>query len=52
VSDVAPIWRPALAAIEGSELTRYQHWLAAEHGTTFADYQALWEWSTTDLDGF
>jgi acetoacetyl-CoA synthetase len=52
MSDVAPIWRPSPAAIEGSELTRYQHWLAAEHGRTFADYQALWEWSTTDLDGF
>ncbi|HEX4679306.1 MAG TPA: acetoacetate--CoA ligase [Gaiellaceae bacterium] len=52
MSDVAPIWCPAPAAIEGSELTRYQHWLAAAHGRTFADYQALWEWSTTDLDGF
>jgi len=52
MSDVAPIWQPAPAAIERSELTRYQHWLTATHGKTFADYQALWEWSTTDLDGF
>ena len=52
MSDVAPIWRPAAAAVEDSELTRYQHWLTARHGRTFADYQALWEWSTTDLDGF
>jgi acetoacetyl-CoA synthetase len=52
MSDVAPIWRPSSAAIEGSELTRYQRWLDATHGRTFADYQALWEWSTTDLEGF
>jgi acetoacetyl-CoA synthetase len=52
MSVAAPIWRPSSAAIERSELTRYQDWLAAAHGRTFADYQALWEWSTTDLDGF
>jgi acetoacetyl-CoA synthetase len=52
MSDVAPIWRPSSAAIESSELTRYQQWLAATHGRTFGDYQALWEWSTNDLDGF
>jgi acetoacetyl-CoA synthetase len=52
MSVASPIWRPSSAAIEGSELTRYQDWLAATRGRTFADYQALWEWSTTDLDGF
>ena len=52
MSDVAPIWRPAPEAIEASELTRYQRWLDVTHGRTFADYQALWEWSTTDLEGF
>jgi acetoacetyl-CoA synthetase len=52
MSDVAPIWRPTPEAIDGSELTRYQRWLAATRGRTFADYQSLWEWSTTDLEGF
>jgi acetoacetyl-CoA synthetase len=52
MSDAAPIWRPAAAAIEGSELTRYQHWLDATQARSFAGYEALWEWSTTDLDGF
>ncbi|HEY8722460.1 MAG TPA: acetoacetate--CoA ligase [Gaiellaceae bacterium] len=52
MSEAAPIWHPSSAAIEGSELTRYQRWLHATHGRTFADYQALWEWSTTDLEGF
>jgi acetoacetyl-CoA synthetase len=52
MSDVVPIWRPAPEAIESSELTRYQRWLAATRGQSFADYEALWSWSTTDLDGF
>jgi acetoacetyl-CoA synthetase len=52
MSDATPIWRPTPEAIEGSELTRYQRWLEATHGLTFADYNALWEWSTTDLEGF
>ena len=52
MSAATPIWRPSPAAIEDSELTRYQRWLAATHGRTFADYRALWEWSTTDLEGF
>jgi acetoacetyl-CoA synthetase len=50
--DAAPIWRPSPAAIEASELTRYQRWLAGTRGLTFADYETLWEWSTTDLEGF
>jgi acetoacetyl-CoA synthetase len=52
MSAVAPIWRPSAEAIESSELTRYQRWLDATRGRTFADYRALWEWSTTDLEGF
>jgi acetoacetyl-CoA synthetase len=52
MSAAVPIWRPSPAAIESSELTRYQGWLTATQGRTFADYQALWAWSTTDLEGF
>ncbi len=33
-------------------ITRYLAWLQAEHGRTFDDYAALWEWSVSDLDGF
>ncbi|MDX6451785.1 MAG: acetoacetyl-CoA synthetase [Gaiellaceae bacterium] len=52
MSAVAPIWCPSSAAIEDSELTRYERWLDVTHGRRFADYQALWDWSTTDLEGF
>lgn len=30
----------------------YRDWLEETRGLTFADYQAMWEWSTTDLDAF
>ncbi len=33
-------------------LTAYRAWLARERGLSFADYEALWRWSTSDLDGF
>jgi acetoacetyl-CoA synthetase len=30
----------------------YQDWLRTTRGLTFDNYQALWEWSVTDLEGF
>jgi acetoacetyl-CoA synthetase len=30
----------------------YRDWLAANRGLSFDDYEALWRWSVTDLDGF
>ena len=30
----------------------YQDWLARERGLRFDDYDALWRWSTTDLEAF
>ena len=33
-------------------MTRYARWLSAEHGLDFADYDAMWRWSTSDLPAF
>ncbi len=33
-------------------ITRYLDWLQATRGLAFADHDALWRWSTTDLEGF
>jgi len=33
-------------------ITLYQDWLARERGLRFDDYDALWQWSVTDLDAF
>ena len=46
------LWAPTPERIEGARLTQYLRWLKAERGLEFADYEALWRWSTTDLDAF
>ena len=38
--------------IRKARLTEFQNWLKAKHGLVFEDYEALWRWSTTDLDAF
>ena len=35
-----------------SRIALYQRWLQDQRGLAFADYDALWRWSTTDLHGF
>lgn len=34
------------------QIRRYQDWLRNTRGLSFDDYDALWRWSTTDLDAF
>ena len=34
------------------QIRLYQDWLRAERGLHFDDYEALWRWSTTELDVF
>lgn len=34
------------------QIRLYQHWLARERGLQFDSYDALWRWSTTDLNAF
>ncbi len=34
------------------QMRLYREWLEREYGLRFADYAALWQWSTTDLAGF
>src|ERR1700709_1953162 len=48
----SPLWTPSAELIEGSRLTEFMGWLKAERGLEFADYDALWQWSVDDLDGF
>jgi len=46
------LWEPDAAFKERAHLTRYTRWLESERGLRFADYDALWHWSVTDLDAF
>ncbi|KAB2871191.1 MAG: acetoacetate--CoA ligase [Burkholderiaceae bacterium] len=34
------------------QITRYQRWLRETRGLQFATYDALWQWSVTDLEAF
>ncbi|WP_328465359.1 acetoacetate--CoA ligase [Actinoplanes sp. NBC_00393] len=46
------LWEPAADARQHTRIGRYLAWLEQERGLSFADYQALWEWSVTDLTAF
>ena len=46
------LWTPDPARRAGSQLTLYMQWLAQRHQLQFENYDALWQWSITDLEGF
>src|SRR6476620_9254970 len=46
------LWEPPAESVERATMTRYMHWLAAERGRAFDDYQSLWEWSVNELEEF
>lgn len=50
--DAALLWSPDPDRVEASRMAAFRGWLRASRGVELADYQALWEWSTTDLEGF
>ena len=46
------LWTPSPDWIERANITHFQRWLKHERGLEFADYAALWRWSTSDLEAF
>ena len=48
----APALAPGAGGARAARIGRYLAWLEAERGLTFADYDELWRWSISDLDGF
>ncbi|TCB99902.1 acetoacetate--CoA ligase [Micromonospora zingiberis] len=46
------LWTPPADVLERSRIGAYLRWLAEHRGLEFADYDALWQWSVTDLDAF
>jgi acetoacetyl-CoA synthetase len=50
--DPGVLWSPPPDVRETTEVGRYLAWLERERGLAFADYDALWEWSVSDLAGF
>jgi acetoacetyl-CoA synthetase len=47
-----PLWRPSPQRVRRATITRFTDWLARERGLRFADYESLWQWSVTGLEGF
>ncbi|MDZ4176773.1 MAG: AMP-binding protein, partial [Hydrogenophaga sp.] len=43
---------PGTPAPHIPQIRLYQQWLAEHRGLRFDDYDALWRWSTTELDAF
>jgi acetoacetyl-CoA synthetase len=55
MSTTAPgpvLWQPSAERIRQAALTRYMRWLGERHGLRFDGYEALWRWSTTELEAF
>lgn len=46
------LWEPPAALVENARLTEFMRWLRAERGLALDDYDALWQWSVDDLEGF
>ncbi len=46
------IWRPSEERIASARITDYAKWLERERGLSFASYERMWQWSTSDLEGF
>ncbi len=46
------LWTPSPERIARARLTDFRTWLTKERGITFADFESMWEWSTTDIDAF
>ncbi len=47
-----PLWVPTPESLERAEMTRWLQTVAERTGRTFDSYDAAWQWSVTDLDGF
>lgn len=47
-----PLWVPRSDLVEDCSLTRFHAHLRGTRGLDFDDYEALWNWSVSDLEGF
>lgn len=46
------LYTPSAERVSQARITGYLNWLSAHRGLTFDDYEQLWSWSVTDLEGF
>ena len=46
------LWTPSPERVERTRLTAFTRFAEDRAGRTLADYTALWQWSTTELEEF
>jgi acetoacetyl-CoA synthetase len=46
------MWTPPSDVRETTQIGRYLGWLSERRGVELADYDELWRWSVSDLEGF
>jgi acetoacetyl-CoA synthetase len=46
------LWEPSKEFKENARISDYMRWLGVEKDLAFDDYNDLWEWSVTELEGF
>ena len=46
------LWTPRPEFAADSNVARYMKWLRETRAMDFADYDALWRWSVTDIEAF
>jgi acetoacetyl-CoA synthetase len=46
------LWTPSAERIGRSQLQKYMRWLRQDRDRDFKDYDSLWRWSVSDLEGF
>lgn len=47
-----PLWTPSTELVESAKITEYLSWLKQHKGLIFDDYEALWQWSVTQIEDF
>jgi acetoacetyl-CoA synthetase len=52
VNTGAVLWSPPADVRERTRIGDYLRWLERTRGLSFADYDALWSWSVTELEDF
>ena len=46
------LWTPSAERVQASTMAAFERHIAQTSGMTFADYNAMWDWSVSDLEGF
>ena len=46
------LWKPSPERIAGANLSRFIAFVNQKHGTSFADYPELYDWSVSELEAF